>query len=155
MAPSPSPWRSGFPHFLLFSLQVKVKQLEEQLHSLAETRLQNDHLHKRNKALEVKHAQVWCVCRARCHQVRSRAAVGAAWPVPSSPPPQKQSWEGERFLSPSLSAAVETDRGHRDASRRTRMLNVLGVYECSICWSLLQKRKVCLSEENRLFRGYS
>ncbi|XP_005366477.1 coiled-coil domain-containing protein 150 [Microtus ochrogaster] len=38
-------------------LQIKVKQLEEQLHSLAETRLQNDHLHKRNKALEVKHAQ--------------------------------------------------------------------------------------------------
>ncbi|KAM7316200.1 hypothetical protein ACRRTK_024880 [Alexandromys fortis] len=39
-------------------LQIKVKQLEEQLHSLAETRLQNDRLHKRNKALEVKHAQV-------------------------------------------------------------------------------------------------
>ncbi|XP_050015356.1 coiled-coil domain-containing protein 150 isoform X1 [Alexandromys fortis] len=38
-------------------LQIKVKQLEEQLHSLAETRLQNDRLHKRNKALEVKHAQ--------------------------------------------------------------------------------------------------
>ncbi|XP_075812122.1 coiled-coil domain-containing protein 150 isoform X1 [Microtus pennsylvanicus] len=38
-------------------LQTKVKQLEEQLHSLAETKLQNDHLHKRNKALEVKHAQ--------------------------------------------------------------------------------------------------
>ncbi|XP_050015357.1 coiled-coil domain-containing protein 150 isoform X2 [Alexandromys fortis] len=39
-------------------LQIKVKQLEEQLHSLAETRLQNDRLHKRNKALEVKHAQM-------------------------------------------------------------------------------------------------
>ncbi|XP_075812124.1 coiled-coil domain-containing protein 150 isoform X3 [Microtus pennsylvanicus] len=39
-------------------LQTKVKQLEEQLHSLAETKLQNDHLHKRNKALEVKHAQM-------------------------------------------------------------------------------------------------
>ncbi|CAO2616234.1 Coiled-coil domain-containing protein 150 [Lemmus lemmus] len=38
-------------------LQIKVRQLEEQLHSLAETRLQNDHLHKWNKALEVKHAQ--------------------------------------------------------------------------------------------------
>ena len=43
---------------LLFSSQIKVKQLEEQLRSLAETRLQNDRLHKRNKALEVKHAQV-------------------------------------------------------------------------------------------------
>nr|XP_048312022.1 coiled-coil domain-containing protein 150 isoform X2 [Myodes glareolus] len=39
-------------------LQIKVKQLEEQLRSLAETRLQNDRLHKRNKALEVKHAQM-------------------------------------------------------------------------------------------------
>ncbi|KAL1770850.1 hypothetical protein HispidOSU_016819 [Sigmodon hispidus] len=39
-------------------LQIKVKQLEEQLHSLSETKLQNDHLHKLNKALEVKHAQM-------------------------------------------------------------------------------------------------
>ncbi|KAL6030308.1 hypothetical protein STEG23_012236, partial [Scotinomys teguina] len=39
-------------------LQVRVKQLEEQLHSLTETRLQNDHLHKLSKALEVKHAQM-------------------------------------------------------------------------------------------------
>ncbi|XP_040609556.1 coiled-coil domain-containing protein 150 isoform X2 [Mesocricetus auratus] len=38
-------------------LQIKVKQLEEQLHSFTETRLQNDHLQKLNKALEVKHAQ--------------------------------------------------------------------------------------------------
>ncbi|XP_036029300.1 coiled-coil domain-containing protein 150 [Onychomys torridus] len=38
-------------------LQTRVKQLEEQLHSLTETRLQNDHLHKVNKALKVRHAQ--------------------------------------------------------------------------------------------------
>ncbi|XP_052047793.1 coiled-coil domain-containing protein 150 [Apodemus sylvaticus] len=39
-------------------LQIKVKQLEEQLHSFTETRLQNDHLHKLNKTLEVKYAQM-------------------------------------------------------------------------------------------------
>ncbi|XP_013367567.1 PREDICTED: coiled-coil domain-containing protein 150 isoform X1 [Chinchilla lanigera] len=39
-------------------LQVKVKQLEEQLHSFAETSLQNDHLQKLNKTLEAKYAQV-------------------------------------------------------------------------------------------------
>ncbi|ELV11064.1 Coiled-coil domain-containing protein 150, partial [Tupaia chinensis] len=39
-------------------LQTKVKQLEEQLHSFTETRLQNDHLRKLNKALEAKYAQV-------------------------------------------------------------------------------------------------
>ncbi|XP_076788024.1 coiled-coil domain-containing protein 150 isoform X2 [Arvicanthis niloticus] len=38
-------------------LQIKVEQLEEQLHSFTETRLQNDHLHKLNKALEIKYAQ--------------------------------------------------------------------------------------------------
>ncbi|XP_014439393.1 coiled-coil domain-containing protein 150 isoform X2 [Tupaia chinensis] len=38
-------------------LQTKVKQLEEQLHSFTETRLQNDHLRKLNKALEAKYAQ--------------------------------------------------------------------------------------------------
>ncbi|XP_051046162.1 LOW QUALITY PROTEIN: coiled-coil domain-containing protein 150 [Phodopus roborovskii] len=38
-------------------LQIKVKQLEEQLHSFTETKLQNDHLQKLNKTLEVKHAQ--------------------------------------------------------------------------------------------------
>ncbi|XP_031223353.1 coiled-coil domain-containing protein 150 isoform X3 [Mastomys coucha] len=38
-------------------LQIKVKQLEEQLHSFTETMLQKDHLHKLNKALEVKYAQ--------------------------------------------------------------------------------------------------
>ncbi|XP_076406513.1 coiled-coil domain-containing protein 150 isoform X9 [Peromyscus maniculatus bairdii] len=38
-------------------LQTKVKQLEEQLHSFSETKLQNDHLHKLNKALKVRHAQ--------------------------------------------------------------------------------------------------
>ncbi|KAM9664780.1 LOW QUALITY PROTEIN: coiled-coil domain-containing protein 150 [Trichechus inunguis] len=39
-------------------LQAKVKQLEEQLHCLTDTRLQNDHLRKMNKALETKYAQV-------------------------------------------------------------------------------------------------
>ncbi|XP_063115548.1 coiled-coil domain-containing protein 150 isoform X2 [Cavia porcellus] len=39
-------------------LQVKVKQLEEQLHSLAETNLQNDHLRKLSKTLEAKYVQV-------------------------------------------------------------------------------------------------
>ncbi|XP_037705361.1 coiled-coil domain-containing protein 150 isoform X2 [Choloepus didactylus] len=38
-------------------LQVKVKQLEEQLHSLSDTSLQNDQLCKMNKALETKYAQ--------------------------------------------------------------------------------------------------
>ncbi|DAA32572.1 TPA: hypothetical protein BOS_1990 [Bos taurus] len=38
-------------------LQTKVKQLEEQLHSLTETSSQNDHLRKLNKALEGKYAQ--------------------------------------------------------------------------------------------------
>ncbi|XP_058156402.1 coiled-coil domain-containing protein 150 isoform X3 [Dasypus novemcinctus] len=39
-------------------LQIKVKQLEEQLHSFTDTNLQNDHLRKLNKALETKYAQV-------------------------------------------------------------------------------------------------
>ncbi|EGW04718.1 Coiled-coil domain-containing protein 150 [Cricetulus griseus] len=39
-------------------LQTKIKQLEEQLHSFTETKLQNDHLHKLNKVLQVKHAQM-------------------------------------------------------------------------------------------------
>ncbi|XP_063123247.1 coiled-coil domain-containing protein 150 isoform X11 [Rattus norvegicus] len=39
-------------------LQIKVKQLEEQLHTFTETRLHNDHLQRQNKALEVKHAQI-------------------------------------------------------------------------------------------------
>uniref|UniRef100_A0A673TNT3 Coiled-coil domain containing 150 n=1 Tax=Suricata suricatta TaxID=37032 RepID=A0A673TNT3_SURSU len=39
-------------------LQIKVKQLEEQLHSFTETSSQNDHLRKLNKALEVNYAQV-------------------------------------------------------------------------------------------------
>ncbi|XP_021054706.1 coiled-coil domain-containing protein 150 [Mus pahari] len=39
------------------TLQIKVKQLEAQLHSFTETMLQKDHLHKLNKALEVKYAQ--------------------------------------------------------------------------------------------------
>ncbi|XP_017168389.1 coiled-coil domain-containing protein 150 isoform X4 [Mus musculus] len=38
-------------------LQTKVKQLEAQLHTFAETMLQKDHLHKLNKALEVKYTQ--------------------------------------------------------------------------------------------------
>uniref|UniRef100_A0A4W2DPI7 Coiled-coil domain containing 150 n=1 Tax=Bos indicus x Bos taurus TaxID=30522 RepID=A0A4W2DPI7_BOBOX len=38
--------------------KTKVKQLEEQLHSLTETSSQNDHLRKLNKALEGKYAQV-------------------------------------------------------------------------------------------------
>ncbi|XP_057359735.1 coiled-coil domain-containing protein 150-like [Manis pentadactyla] len=37
---------------------IKVKQLEEQLQSFAETTSQNDHLCKMNKALEWKYAQV-------------------------------------------------------------------------------------------------
>nr|KAF6449786.1 coiled-coil domain containing 150 [Molossus molossus] len=39
-------------------LQIKVKQLEEQLQAFTETHSQNDHLRKLNKALEVKYAQV-------------------------------------------------------------------------------------------------
>ncbi|XP_017168385.1 coiled-coil domain-containing protein 150 isoform X1 [Mus musculus] len=39
-------------------LQTKVKQLEAQLHTFAETMLQKDHLHKLNKALEVKYTQM-------------------------------------------------------------------------------------------------
>ncbi|XP_070437823.1 coiled-coil domain-containing protein 150 isoform X3 [Equus przewalskii] len=39
-------------------LQIKVKQLEEQLRSFTETSSQNDHLRKLNKALEGKYAQV-------------------------------------------------------------------------------------------------
>ncbi|XP_045662332.1 coiled-coil domain-containing protein 150 [Ursus americanus] len=39
-------------------LQIKVKQLEEQLQSFTETSSQNDHLRKLNKALESKYAQV-------------------------------------------------------------------------------------------------
>nr|XP_012632420.1 coiled-coil domain-containing protein 150 isoform X3 [Microcebus murinus] len=39
-------------------LQIKVKQLEEQLQSFTETSSQNDHLRKLNKALEAKYAQV-------------------------------------------------------------------------------------------------
>ncbi|XP_077010641.1 coiled-coil domain-containing protein 150 isoform X5 [Tamandua tetradactyla] len=39
-------------------LQIQVKQLEEQLHSLTDTSLQNDHLRKINIALETKYAQV-------------------------------------------------------------------------------------------------
>uniref|UniRef100_A0A8C5V888 Coiled-coil domain containing 150 n=1 Tax=Microcebus murinus TaxID=30608 RepID=A0A8C5V888_MICMU len=38
-------------------LQIKVKQLEEQLQSFTETSSQNDHLRKLNKALEAKYAQ--------------------------------------------------------------------------------------------------
>uniref|UniRef100_A0A8C7EPR6 Coiled-coil domain containing 150 n=1 Tax=Neovison vison TaxID=452646 RepID=A0A8C7EPR6_NEOVI len=38
-------------------LQIKVKQLEEQLHSFTETSSQNDHLRKLNKALDSKYAQ--------------------------------------------------------------------------------------------------
>ncbi|XP_012581477.1 PREDICTED: coiled-coil domain-containing protein 150 [Condylura cristata] len=39
-------------------LQIKVKQLEEQLHSFTETSSQNDHLRKLNKTLESQYAQV-------------------------------------------------------------------------------------------------
>ncbi|XP_058566476.1 coiled-coil domain-containing protein 150 isoform X2 [Neofelis nebulosa] len=39
-------------------LQIKVKQLEEQLHSFTETSSQNDHLRKLNKALEGNYMQV-------------------------------------------------------------------------------------------------
>ncbi|XP_041593344.1 coiled-coil domain-containing protein 150 isoform X4 [Vulpes lagopus] len=39
-------------------LQIKVKQLEDQLHTFTETSSQNDHLRKLNKALEGKYAQV-------------------------------------------------------------------------------------------------
>ncbi|XP_042805481.1 coiled-coil domain-containing protein 150 isoform X4 [Panthera leo] len=39
-------------------LQIKVKQLEEQLHSFTETSSQNDHLRKLNKALEGSYMQM-------------------------------------------------------------------------------------------------
>ncbi|XP_055967941.1 coiled-coil domain-containing protein 150 [Sorex fumeus] len=39
-------------------LQIRVKQLEEQLHTFTETILQNDHLRKLNKTLEGKYTQV-------------------------------------------------------------------------------------------------
>ncbi|XP_053454373.1 coiled-coil domain-containing protein 150 isoform X2 [Nycticebus coucang] len=39
-------------------LEIKVKQLEEQLQSYTETSSQNDHLRKLNKALEAKYTQV-------------------------------------------------------------------------------------------------
>ncbi|XP_023372687.1 coiled-coil domain-containing protein 150 isoform X1 [Otolemur garnettii] len=39
-------------------LEIKVKQLEEQLRSYTETTSQNDHLRKLNKALEAKYTQV-------------------------------------------------------------------------------------------------
>ncbi|KAM4836447.1 coiled-coil domain-containing protein 150 isoform 5-T5 [Thomomys bottae] len=39
-------------------LQVKVKQLEEQLHSFTETSLQNNHLRTLNRTLETKYAQM-------------------------------------------------------------------------------------------------
>ncbi|XP_077813463.1 coiled-coil domain-containing protein 150 isoform X4 [Macaca mulatta] len=39
-------------------LQIKVKQLEEQVQSFTDTSLQNDHLRKMNKSLQTKYAQV-------------------------------------------------------------------------------------------------
>ncbi|XP_054197445.1 coiled-coil domain-containing protein 150 isoform X4 [Homo sapiens] len=39
-------------------LQIKVKQLEEQVQSFTDTSLQNDHLRKMNKYLQTKYAQV-------------------------------------------------------------------------------------------------
>ncbi|XP_063569014.1 coiled-coil domain-containing protein 150 isoform X25 [Pongo abelii] len=39
-------------------LQIKVKQLEEQVQSFTDTGLQNDHLRKMNKSLQTKYAQV-------------------------------------------------------------------------------------------------
>ncbi|XP_055235303.1 coiled-coil domain-containing protein 150 isoform X3 [Gorilla gorilla gorilla] len=39
-------------------LQIKVKQLEEQVQSFTDTSLQNDHLCKMNKSLQTKYAQV-------------------------------------------------------------------------------------------------
>ncbi|KAL4840905.1 hypothetical protein H8958_013350, partial [Nasalis larvatus] len=38
-------------------LQIKVKQLEEQVQSFTDTNLQNDHLRKMNKSLQTKYAQ--------------------------------------------------------------------------------------------------
>lgn len=155
VASSPSPRRAGFPHCSPVFLVDK-----------SQTAGRTTALFGRDQAAERPSAQTEQGSGGqtrsgmmRLHDPPSsgalRAAVGTAWPVPSFPPSRKQSWEGERFLSLSLSAAVETERGHRDASHRARMLSVLGVYECSICWNLLQNRKVCLSEENRLLHGHS
>ncbi|XP_015104798.1 coiled-coil domain-containing protein 150 isoform X1 [Vicugna pacos] len=56
-------------------LQIKVKQLEEQLHSFTETSSQNDHLRKLNKALEGKYAQVKSILEKNEEEL-SRAVKG-------------------------------------------------------------------------------
>ncbi|XP_028336193.1 coiled-coil domain-containing protein 150 isoform X1 [Physeter macrocephalus] len=58
-------------------LQIKVKQLKEQLHSFTETSSQNDHLHKLNKALEGKYAQVKSI-REKNEGELSRVVTGRA-----------------------------------------------------------------------------
>ncbi|PNJ73813.1 CCDC150 isoform 2 [Pongo abelii] len=46
-------------------LQIKVKQLEEQVQSFTDTGLQNDHLRKMNKSLQTKYAQANSELRAK------------------------------------------------------------------------------------------
>ncbi|KAM9085258.1 coiled-coil domain-containing protein 150 isoform 2-T2 [Megaptera novaeangliae] len=58
-------------------LQIKVKQLEEQLHSFTETSSQNDHLRKLNKALEGRYAQVKSILEKNEEEL-SRAVKGRA-----------------------------------------------------------------------------
>ncbi|XP_040827843.1 coiled-coil domain-containing protein 150 isoform X1 [Ochotona curzoniae] len=57
-------------------LQIKVKQLEQQLHAFTETNQQNDHLCKLNKALEAKYDQVKSILEKNeeelCQAVKSR-----------------------------------------------------------------------------------
>ncbi|XP_058520744.1 coiled-coil domain-containing protein 150 isoform X3 [Ochotona princeps] len=60
-------------------LQIKVKQLEQQLHAFTETNQQNDHLCKLNKALEAKYDQVKSILEKNeeelCQAVKSRDAA--------------------------------------------------------------------------------
>ncbi|XP_057406623.1 coiled-coil domain-containing protein 150 isoform X2 [Balaenoptera acutorostrata] len=58
-------------------LQIKVKQLEEQLHSFTETSSQNDHLRKLNKALEGRYAQVKSILEKNEEEL-SRVVKGRA-----------------------------------------------------------------------------
>ncbi|KAM9085261.1 coiled-coil domain-containing protein 150 isoform 5-T5 [Megaptera novaeangliae] len=57
--------------------KIKVKQLEEQLHSFTETSSQNDHLRKLNKALEGRYAQVKSILEKNEEEL-SRAVKGRA-----------------------------------------------------------------------------
>ncbi|XP_057406629.1 coiled-coil domain-containing protein 150 isoform X6 [Balaenoptera acutorostrata] len=57
--------------------KIKVKQLEEQLHSFTETSSQNDHLRKLNKALEGRYAQVKSILEKNEEEL-SRVVKGRA-----------------------------------------------------------------------------